>query len=231
MISDLETYKKWCKTQRKTVGTQEWIDTEIRATIQHALGQKNNDIDSAIMQVTCLRLAYNLEHGKCVASILRSIIESTCSETFRDLKTIRSKIPNLISELNKILEMWSPYIIKISRKNIEENVRITEYLDTYCRYRFYGYPILYKYFFPCLLHRLYMYDIIEEDGLFTWRDITEESVSESTSSGGSAADVMEQIKHSMVALDATEKLFIWLDESDGSDGSSESNSDGSNSEE
>ena len=59
---DAISHKKWCKLQRKIEGTQQWIDSEIRVTIQHALGQKNNDIDSAILQVTCLRLAYNLNH-------------------------------------------------------------------------------------------------------------------------------------------------------------------------
>jgi len=207
----LESYKKWCKEQRKIVGTQEWIDSEIRATIQHALGQKDNDIDSAVLQVTCLRLAYNLDHGKCIASILRSIIETTCCKSFKNMEECKKTLPKVVKELNTKLKSWSPYLIKISKGDNAENVTITEYLETYCRYRFFGNSKIYNYFLPYILHQLYMNDIIEEEGLYIWRDATEESISDSSSSGGSAEEIMIQIKQAMAALDATAKFFNWLD--------------------
>ena len=56
-----------------------------------------------------------------------------------------------------------------------------------------------------------MYDILNEDGLYIWKEYTEESMSETSSSGGSAGEIQEQIKHYITSLTATEKLFKWFE--------------------
>lgn len=208
-IKDPSMHKKWCRQQRKIEGTQNWIDTEIRATIQHALGQKDNDIDAAVMQVSCLRLAYNLNHSCCALSILRSIIETSCSQDFKDLDNFRLR--RIKKNLEKRIDTWKPHILRFCKGTDEEHVLIANYLEDYCRYRFYNHPKVFKTFLPYILHLLYMNDILEEDGLFYWKDVTEEGITESSSSGSSADVIQSQIKYSLAALGATEKLFEWFE--------------------
>ena len=78
-------------------------------------------------------------------------------------------------------------------------------------YRFYGYDKIYKTFFPLLLYQLYVYDILEEDGLCAWKEHTEESISDTSSSGSSAGEIEIQIKQYVTSLTATQKLFEWFE--------------------
>ncbi|KAH7669778.1 translation initiation factor eIF-2B subunit epsilon protein [Dioscorea alata] len=132
------------------------FENEVEATFRRALA--GVDVQNVILEISSLRLSYNMSHADCAGALFYAIMKSASDISYSNNTELSA---NTKMEINKWKNLLKNYI-KSQDEEIEVIMKFEEIcLETIREFR----PL-----FTDILHHLYEEDIITEDAILSWEN-------------------------------------------------------------